>query len=518
VNSLHGTDDLADILGHLRRKGVRLWSENGRLRYRAPKGALNDEDVQRLRVSGQQILALLEKSSIAQQDVRALMPRRRMDHAPLTFSQLAGWRWLSSRGWPGHRTMARALRVCGSLNVEALQKSIDYLADRHEALRTQIVIVDGCPVQIVRPSADVQLVVHDMRLLAAAERPMESAELLRRVITEPVDYAEDSLFTADLARFGRNEYMLVLATDHIISDAISMNILLRDLFSMYERYSSGQIAMLPQLPIQYADYAWWQQDTHEDWMCRHSAYWNTRFGGYQRAQLPRQRNDDAVGLCNVPIRIAADLRDRLHEWSCRQGTTVAMSVLTAYVALLMRLCRVSDIAIRYQSDGRVYPEVENVVGFFSCALYLRMMVRQDETFRDLLNRVTDEYCNAYLHADLSWIDTQVPPPDFTRSPSFSWIPYESSSEHETPLGSNNALTASLIEFGNPLQKEISDSDGEISVEFCSGRDWLTGKVYFLARDFSVEAMKQFGRDLVKVLQLLIRDDRARLVDIDLDLF
>jgi hypothetical protein len=242
-----------------------------------------------------------------------------------------------------------------------------------------------------------------------------------------------------------------------------------------------------------------------------------RFKGYQRAQLPRQRNDGVTGLCYVPIRITADLSDKLHAWSRLQKTTVAMSVLTAYVALLMRLCNVLDVGIRYQSDGRVDPKVENVVGYFSSVLYLRIMAHKDSTFSDLLNRVTEEYCNAYLHADFSWIDTQVPKRDFTRSPGFNWIPYESGDEQATTAGSNDELTASLIEFTNPLYKKVADSDGEISVEFCSGRDWLTGKVYFLAQDFSVETMQQFGRNLVKLIQMLVRDDRVRLADIELDL-
>jgi hypothetical protein len=432
----------------------------------------------------------------------------------LTFTQLRGWRWLCSRGWPGHRTMARALRLCGPLNIEALHKGVEYLADRHEALRTQIVMVDGSPLQIVRQSADVELVVHDLTSRVVTQRAFEAEKLLEQVITKPVDLAHDSLFAAELARLGHDEHMLVLATDHIISDAISMNILVRDLFNVYER---GQTAVLPRLTIQYADYAQWQQDTHKAWMRTHGAYWNVRFKGYQPAQLRRQPNEGMVGICNVPIQIAADLRDKLHEWSRLQKTTVAMAVLTAYVALLMRLCRVSDIAIRYQSDGRADPKVENVVGFFTSALYLRMMVGKDDTFRDLLNRVTEEYCNAYFHADFSWIDIQVPPPDFTRSSGFSWIPYESGGEQTTTAGSNNAFTASLIEFRNPLQKEVADSDGEISVEFCSGRDWLAGKVYFLAADFTADAMGQFGRSLIKMIQLLVRDDRKRLADIDLEL-
>jgi hypothetical protein len=517
MNLLDNTNDLTDILGHFHRKGVRLWSEDGRLRYKAPKGALGHEDVEKLRVCGRQILALLEKSSIAQRDMRTLMPRSQRDRAPLTFAQVRGWRWLCSRGWPGHRTMARALRLCGPLNVEALHKSIEYLADRHEALRTQIVKVDRSPLQIVRQSAGVLLPVHDMTSLPAAECTIEAEKLFERVITEPIDLTHDPLFAAELARLGRHEHMLVLATDHIISDAISMNILVRDLFSVYERHVRGQIAVLPSLPVQYPDYAQWQQDTHDTWLRMHGAYWSTRFKGYARAQLPRQRNDDVMGLCNVPIPITADLRDRLYEWSRLRRTTVAMTVLTAYVALLMRLCRVSDIAIRYQSDGRADPKVENVVGFFASALYLRMMAHQEQTFRDLLNHVTEEYCNAYAHADFSWIETQDPQPDFTRCPGFSWIPYESGGEQVVPMASNSDLTVSLSEFGNPLHKKLLDSDGEISVEFCSGRDWLAGKVYFLAPDFSVEAMEQFGRNLVKMIQLLVGDDRTRLVDIDLDL-
>ena len=147
----------ADVLGHLFAKGVRLWSEDGQLRYKAPKGALTAEDVEVLRASRSQLVALLEQAAVAEAVGATLEPRRRSECVPLAFSQLAHWHLLNLGERPSLRQIASATHIRGDLDADSLRASIASIIDRHEALRTRVVVVDGIPLQETRESCGFDL-------------------------------------------------------------------------------------------------------------------------------------------------------------------------------------------------------------------------------------------------------------------------------------------------------------------------------------------------------------------------
>src|SRR5262249_7763103 len=158
---------------------------------------------------------------------------------------------------------------------------------------------------------------------------------------------------------------------------------------------------------QFVDYAGRQRAEHSQWLDEHVGYWRDRLGGCRRLRFPEECDAQAPvrsGWGIVPLRIGGDLRRLLNQWSKSQRTTLVISVFTAYIALVLRWCGTSEAVFQFQSDGRD-PETVNTIGCFTSVLYLRVALHEEDRFADLLQRVTQEYCSAYEHADSAYLAT-----------------------------------------------------------------------------------------------------------------
>ena len=460
MNSAHSQVSMhriADVLGSVRKKGVRLWSQNGQLHYRAPKGVLTQEEIERLRVSSEQIVAFLERATGAEIAEPTVEPRRRLDRAPLTFSQLSRWHLLQTGEVPNLRQVASATRLRGRLNIDALRKSIAEIVRRHDALRTRIVVSDGIPVQEIAESGDCELEVDDLTVVPESSREAEVKRLIEQLILEPIDIAVGPLLGVRLLKIRDDEHVLVVAMEHMISDGFSLNILARDILVAYMQASRGCAFSLPAIPVQFADYAVWQRSAQKSWIESHGAHWNERLAGCQRLRFPEHRSMQTatrLGRGAIPIQIGRDLKAELREWCRLKRTTLVMSVFTAYVGLVLRWCNASEAVIQYQSDCRFSSKIEDTIGYFSSTLHLRMALLEDDSFVDLMNRATEEYCKACEHADFSCIEAQVPRPEFTRNTVFNWVPQGYRVDLSALEGSDDAITCSPVSFTHPMLKKL----------------------------------------------------------------
>lgn len=507
---------IAEVLGSVRRKGVRLWSENGQLHYKAPKGALTREEIERLRVSKGQIVALLERAAVAEAAEPRLEPRPQPDRAPLAFSQLAHWHFCQLHGRRSIRQVAFATRLRGRLNIDALQQSIAEIVRRHDALRTRIVVCDGIPEQEIAESGDCELEVDDLTAVSERCREVEVKRLIEQLILEPIDITVGPLFGIRLLKLRDDEHVLIVALEHIISDGFSLNILARELSAAYVQALRGRAFSLPTIPMQLADYAVWQRKAQKSWIEKHGAYWNERLAGCQRLRFPEDGSsptDTHLGWGTVPLRIGRGLKEELREWCRLRQTTVVMSVFAAYVGLVLRWCNVPEAVFQYQSDGRFSSKIENTIGFFASALYLRIALREDDNFVDLMNRATEEYCKAHEHADFCYMTAQVPRPEFTRNTTFNWLPRGSFKADFSDLdGSEDAITCSPIRFAHPMVRNY-EMDGEPCVLFLDADDEIVGDVYFPLDRFSVDTMERFGRNFPVFIRALLRQPEERVNDI-----
>lgn len=445
---------------------------------------------------------------------KLLQPRRPIDPVPLTFSQLTYWHSFRLHERPSVRQIATATRIHGRLNIEVLRQSIEDLLARHEVLRTQIVVLDGVPMQEVSASVGFNLEVYDCTNLSKESSENEILRLINQLILEPVYVATDPLFCARLAKVGFNEHVLFVAMEHMVCDMYSMNIVLRDLTSIYDQALTRHIPSLPSILVQFADYAVWQHSTHELWMRKHGSYWKERLSGCKRLRFPRDRNHSTAnkeGWGTVIFKIDADLKSQLRERSRVRRTTVVMSVFTAYVALILRWCNAPDGVFLYQSDGRANAKVLNTVGFFSFGVHLRIELSHGDCFFDLLNRITKEYCRACEHADSGYLQSQPPSSDLAHGPSFNWHPRESRID-SCQGDRKTAITCSGIRFRNPVVDRFN-MDYEPMVTFTDLEEEIIGTLNFPLRGFSAETMESLGRTLLAFINVMLTQPEKRIADI-----
>lgn len=516
ANHEDASQEIGNVLGSFRERGIKLWSENGELHYKAPRGVLTRADIERLRTCKGQIVASLNRTAVESAESRMERPGPGA-RAPLAFSQLARWRSLQDGELPRLRQIASATLLRGRLNVAALHRAIVEIVRRHEALRTRIVVRDGLPWQEIAEVDDVELSVDDLATVPTHLQSLEVKRLIEELILEPVELATGPLFGVRLARLSAVEHVLIVAMEHLVSDASSLAILERDLFTAYAQAVRGRAFSLPKIRLQFADFAVWQRNVQNTWIARHSAYWNERLEGCKRLRFPQTIDSPGVpglGWESVAIQFGRSLRTELQE-ACRQRhTTLVMGALTAFVALGMRWCDASQALFQYQSDGRTHPEIENTIGFFTSALYLRVALHPDDRLVDLLSRLTQEYCAAYEHADASYIASQVPAPEFTRSAVFNWVPQGSRSDLSELNGTADAIVCSALPFAHPMLKRL-EFDREPGLLLFDTDDDVVGGVYFPLRRFSVATMERFSRNFLMFVELLLRQPEIRIRDVQL---
>ena len=518
VNSFNILDPngIAEILGFARAKGVSFWLANGKLHYRAPKDALTHSEMERLRRSKAQIVALLETSTASQAAEPLLVPRQRLDHVPLAFSQAAHWNLYRLNQRRCIRQIAGATRLCGCLNIKALRESIAEIVRRHEALRTRIVFSkdDGTLVQEIDERGRSELVVIDLRTVPNELREAAVTDSIEQLILEPIDPALGPLFGTRLLQLNELEHVLIVAMEHMISDAYSLNILWEEIFSAYRQISQGRVVYLPPVPIQFADYAVWQREAHTSWIYKHSAYWAERLVGIQRLHFPTGKcfqTSTRPGWGCVPLPISRDLKERLAKWARVRQTTLVMSIFTAYVGLVLHWCNVSDVLVQYQIDGRACQKLRRTIGYVASVLYLRISIVETDNFVDLLNRVTKEYCQAYEHSDSSYMESQIPRPAFTLNPFFNWVP---DADQTDIVDAGEAITTSTVRFEHPIGRNL-DRDNEPMVELRDTEGEVLGGVYFALSRYSTDAMEVFGRNFFHFIGALLDRPEQRLRDIPL---
>jgi hypothetical protein len=504
-------NDIASVLMSVRNKGAALWVENSQLRYKAPKGALTRAEIERLQKSRAQIIAYLEKNACAETTEPMLEQRRPSDPIPLTFSQLSYLNLLEKRKSPNVRQIASATRLCGRMLTEPILQAFEEVLRRHEALRTRIEFVDGIPMQTISEPNVHRLAVDDLGELPSSNQETEIQRLLEQLVLEPIDIAVGPLFGARLLRLRDDEHVLIVAMEHVISDAFSMEIFLRDLLTAYSQAVETSTITLPTLPMQFSDFALWQRTRERSWVEKHGRYWSERLAECKRVPFPRNARSsiaEVVGWGTIPLHISVGLRAKLCDWCKLRRTTLPLCAFTAYVALVLRWCNVTDSVIRYQTNGRAHPNVENTIGFFASVLHLRLELFDGDEFIELLGRVTAEYCNACEHNDFSYVEAQVPRLGFTQNAAFNWVPQKNKSTLSSPDDSQEALTIRAIPFSNPALSRI-DLDYEPSILLYDLGNEILGGVFFPFNQFSADEMSRFGRNFMWFLDCLLKQPLVR---------
>ncbi|MFP2934768.1 condensation domain-containing protein, partial [Pyxidicoccus sp. 3LG] len=286
---------------------------------------------------------------------------------PLSFAQQR--LWFIDQLEPGSSlyNMPAALRMKGTLDVGALERSISDVAERHEALRTTFASRDGEPVQIIHPAAPLSLPVVDLSALPESERQDEVLRRVREEALRPFDLAAGPLFRVTLLRLEEREHVLLSTMHHIVSDGWSTGVLVRELGALYSAHLSGVRAELPPLPVQYADFAAWQRGwLRDDALDARMEYFKKQLGGAPALlELPTDRPRPSVQTRNaaqVPVILPADLSEAVKALSQRHGATPFMTLLAAFQVVLSRYSGQDDVVVGSPIAGRNRAETEGLIG------------------------------------------------------------------------------------------------------------------------------------------------------------
>jgi amino acid adenylation domain-containing protein len=297
------------------------------------------------------------------------------------------------------------VRVNGTLDDELLRQACELVVERHEILRSAIRLIDGVPAQEVMPSQPFKLTVADVRDEPIAQREQRAHELFGELVRRPFDLSGDVLLRVGLVHFSEAEDRLLIVLHHIGSDHDSSAILFRELDAIYSAYSAGDDPQLPELSIQYADYAAWQRDqltgSHLEELID---YWTSQLrGAPQRLDLPFDRPRPGAQSHRGKLRefsIGSEIATPLRDLARRQGVSMFMLLAAAFKALLHRYTGIEDVVVGGPSSGRHYMETTGLLGFFTNWLVLRTDLSGDPTFAELLGRVKTTVLEGQIYQEL----------------------------------------------------------------------------------------------------------------------
>jgi pristinamycin I synthase-3/4 len=338
--------------------------------------------------------------------------------------------WFIEQLDPGNfaYNIPRALRMTGALDVSALRDSLSEIVKRHEALRTVLVNQNGSPAQVIREEFELKLPVIDLTVLSSADREKAAWGIGLAEARLPFDLATGPLFRATLLRLDECESVLALNLHHIVSDVWSAGVFVDELSALYKAFRLGRPSPLPELPIQYADFAVWQRAWLDgEYLSNQLSYWMRRLDGVTVLQIPTDRprpTPPSRQGADIRFTIPADLTARLEQLAQREGVTLYMVVLAAFQFLLGIYAGQEDVATASPIANRNRLETERLIGFFVNTLVMRNRIELHLTFRELLARVRETVLDAYAHQDLPFerlVEELQPERDFTRSPLFQVV-------------------------------------------------------------------------------------------------
>jgi amino acid adenylation domain-containing protein len=359
-------------------------------------------------------LDLADNAPIAAQE-RIDMSEQEVFVFPASFAQQR--LWFLDQLTPGNTiyNVPTAIRLTGSLNLAALEQTFNEIVRRHEALRTTFKELEGQPVQVIPVEScanasglTIPLSVVDLRQFPECDRELQAQQLVAAEIERPFDLSSIPLLRVKLLQLSETEHILLLNMHHIICDDWSIGVLIRELGTLYTAFTCKDamhpVSTLPELPLQYADFAHWQREWLQGEVLETQlAYWRQQLNGISVLNLPVDRPKPGVASyrgATQSLELPKKLSDALQTLSQQEGVTLFMTLLAAFQILLYRYTHQEDIAVGSPIANRNRSEIEGLIGFFVNSLVLRTDLSGNPTFRELLARVRQVTLGAYSHQDL----------------------------------------------------------------------------------------------------------------------
>ncbi|MGZ5134182.1 MAG: amino acid adenylation domain-containing protein, partial [Flavitalea sp.] len=347
--------------------------------------------------------------------------REGINKIPLSFSQERLW-FIDQLEGSVQYNLPTVLRLRGDLNLPALSNALKVIVERHEALRTTFAEKDGQPYQIIRSKDEWSLNIIDG---SKFHDQQDLQNKIHELIRKPFDLSSDYMMRGDLITIHEQEYLVVVTMHHIASDAWSLPIIVKEVVELYQAYEENRKPNIPDLAIQYADFAMWQRKNLQgELMERKVAYWKQKLEGVSALQVatdyPRPAMKTTKGAITT-FRIEKILAASIKSLGQKQGASLFMTLLAAFKVLLHRYSGQQDICVGTSIAGRQSEDVVGLIGFFANTLALRTEVRSEASFIELLHEVKQTTMEAYDHQEVSFekvVEIAVKDRDASRSPLF----------------------------------------------------------------------------------------------------
>ncbi len=455
------------------------------------------------------VAALAKKISIASsdepKDETKLEPVSRDQKLPLSFAQRRLWFLAQLQPDSAFYNVATALRIAGPLNTPALEAAIDTLVNRHESLRTVFGVEDDEPIQIITAKQPGVFSIIDLSNGDEAE----ARDLLKREAQQPFDLSRGPLFKATLVRLNPNDHVLLINLHHIVSDGWSAAILFRDLEKLYDAYSQDRSSPLPELKIQYPDYAVWQKKyLNAERLESLTSFWRSYLAAAPLVlelplDKPRPSSQTFTGA-DLLTTLSRQLTAAINKLSQRHGVTPFMTMMAAFQLFLSSVTGRDDVLIGTDVANRNRVELEQLVGFFVNLLPVRIDLAGDVTFVELLARASRSILEVYAHQELPFeklVEELKPERDLRRNPIVQVLFVMQNTEQRTLR-----LSGTTVE---PFKLSNASSRFDLALFVSEKENSLHGLWRYNPDLFAAATISRFAAQFEKLLTRIVAEPEAR---------
>jgi amino acid adenylation domain-containing protein len=434
--------------------------------------------------------------------------------APLSFAQMRLWFLYQLDPSTPLYNMPSAVRLTGALNLDALTHSLNTILRRHEGLRASFTNKAGQPVQTIAPAAHMSLPLIDLRALPGGKANTEVQRVTLDFARKPFDITRGPLLRVCLVQLSNHEHVLALTMHHIVSDGWSTGVLVQELATLYEAYVQGQQASLPPLPIQYADYAYWQnQWLQGETLETQLAYWKKQLdGALPVLALPTDRPRPATRSGRGAVErfdASPALTSALQTLSQQNGVSLFMTLLAAFKTLLYRQTGQPDVLVGMPSANRNRVETAALIGCFVNTLVLRTDLSDNPTFRELLKRVYNMAAEAYAHEDLPFeklVEALQPDRSLSHTPLFQVMFIFQNTPADMALGSLSI---------KPVEVDTGTARFDLTLAINATPQGLFGVMQYDQDIFDASTIRRFLNRFEMILAALVAQPDQRILDIPL---
>lgn len=349
--------------------------------------------------------ALLEDEGIRLPEAHTIKRANRQEPAPLSFAQRR--MWFLDQLQPGNPfyNMCESFQLKGQLSLAALEQSYNELLKRHAILRTLFVVINDEPAQVVQEYVWTPLTQIDLRSYPLQERELHLRTLATQEAEMPFSLDQGPLLRVKLLLVHQEEYILLFTMHHSIADGWSTTILVRELATHYRTWREGKLSVLAELPLQYSDYASWQQEwLQSKQFLTQLDYWKQQLSGAPAVlELPTDYLRPTIQTYQgkqILFTLPSSLLHQLKEQCRSNGVTSFMWLFSAFQVILYRHTRQEDILVGSPIAGRTHPELEDLIGYFANTLVLRTKLHGSQTFREVLKQVKEVTLDAFTHQEM----------------------------------------------------------------------------------------------------------------------